>query len=158
MKLLENETELASLEACAALMMDVVPLVMRTIRTEMRSHRSPDLSVAQFRALLYINRHAGTSLSALAEHLGLSLPSTSKLVDKLLTRALITRESDPVDRRRVTLALTGQGQDTLSVAANAARTRLAQDLAALSPDERATVAGALTLLRAVFNPESSTSR
>lgn len=155
MKPLETETN--SIEACAALMMDVVPLVMRVIRTEMRSHRSPDLSVVQFRALLYIRRHEGTSLSSLTEHLGLALPSTSKLVDKLLARQLISRASHPADRRRITLALTGPGEVALSVASQATLARLAQDLAGLSPDERHVVADGLRLLRSVFTSDPSDS-
>lgn len=38
-------------ETCAAVIMDTVPLVMRNIRTEMRSHRTPDLFVE--RCLLF---------------------------------------------------------------------------------------------------------
>ena len=34
---------------CAREVLEVVPLIMRAIRTDMRSHRTPDLSVPQFR-------------------------------------------------------------------------------------------------------------
>ena len=36
--------------------LDVVPIVMRMIRAEMRSQRSADLAIPQFRALLFISR------------------------------------------------------------------------------------------------------
>ena len=140
------------IETCAAAVMDTVPLVMRIIRTEMRSHRTPDLSVPQFRALLYVNRRAGASLSDVAEHLGLTLPSVSKLVDKLVVRGLITRESAPDDRRRVILMLTPGGQAALQAATQATQARLADRLAALSPDELDTVIEAMNLLHRVFLP------
>lgn len=133
--------------------MDTVPLVMRTIRAEMRSHRTPDLSVPQFRALLYVNRHAGASLSDVAEHLGLSLPSVSKLIDKLVARSLITRQSASDDRRRMVLTLTPDGQAALRTAAQATQSRLADRLAALSSDELTAILDAMTLLHRVFLPD-----
>ena len=65
-------------------LMEVVPLVMRTFRAEMRGSRANDLSVPQFRALGFVHRKPGTSLSDVAEHIGLALPSMSKLIDGLV--------------------------------------------------------------------------
>ncbi|MGA2378038.1 MAG: MarR family transcriptional regulator, partial [Spirochaetia bacterium] len=62
-------------DECAREVLDVVPSVMRFIRTEMRSHRALDLTVPQFRSLVIIERAAGTSLTGVAEHLGLTPPS-----------------------------------------------------------------------------------
>ena len=60
MKPLHKETDgLAPELECAALLMDVVPLVMRRIRMEMRSQRMPSLSVPQLRALIYLYRKRG---------------------------------------------------------------------------------------------------
>ena len=67
-------------ETSARQVLEVIPRVMRQIRTEMRSCRMPDLTVPQLRALAFINSNAGASLSDVSEHLGLALPSTSKLM------------------------------------------------------------------------------
>ncbi|MGH2504870.1 MAG: MarR family winged helix-turn-helix transcriptional regulator, partial [Ktedonobacterales bacterium] len=64
----------------AAALMEVAPLVMREIRTRMRQSRGAGLSVPQFRALGYLRRHPGCSLTEVADHLGLSVPATSRLV------------------------------------------------------------------------------
>ncbi len=154
MKPLENENNLSLAEACAAQVMDTVPLIMRVIRAEMRSHRAPDLSVPQFRALLHVSRRPGASLSDVAEHLGLSLPSVSKLIDRLVGRGLVTRQSATDDRRRVTLVLTESGQATLQSAAQLTRARLLQDLAALPPEECAIVMQAMDILRRTFITEA----
>jgi DNA-binding MarR family transcriptional regulator len=132
------------------LVMDTVPLVMRSIRTEMRRRRPADLSVPQFRALAFVRRNPGASLSEVAEHLGLTPPATSTLVDLLVTRELVDRELNPTNRRRVTLTLTALGASTLAAAHADARDRLAELLAALSTDERAVVARAMRLLRPIF--------
>ena len=142
-----------SAEACAAALMDTVPLVMRTIRAEMRSHRPADLSVQQFRALLFVYRRPGCSLSQVAEHVGLTLPSTSKLIDRLVTRTLIDRRPLAHNRRRMALSLTPLGQATLEEAQRATRVRLSEQLSALSPDELAAVMRGLSLLDPIFTQE-----
>jgi hypothetical protein len=57
-------------DLCAREVMETVPLVMRFIRTEMRSRRAPSLSVPQFRVLTFLSRRPGAPLSSVAEHLG----------------------------------------------------------------------------------------
>ena len=64
-------------DQCAREILDVIPLVMRTIRAEMRRARGADLSVPMFRALNYVGGAEGASLSEVAAHLGVTLPSMS---------------------------------------------------------------------------------
>ena len=103
------------LDECARQLLDTTPQIMRFIRAEMRSHRGHDLSVPQFRTLTFVNRNPEVSLSHLADHLGLTLPSTSKLVDGLVNQKIIIRHKSKEDRRRLTLALTKSGEDILRV-------------------------------------------
>jgi DNA-binding MarR family transcriptional regulator len=135
---------------CAHEVLDVVPLVMRTIRAQMRQHRAVDLSVPQFRTLSYIDRNSGASLSAVAEHIGLTLPSMSKIVDGLVARKLVSRQTHHDDRRRMTLALTEHGRSALTVSREATRNCLAQALGNLSSADRSTIATAMNLLRPIF--------
>ncbi len=134
--------------------MENVPLVMRTIRSEMRGRVSSDLSVPQFRALSYVRRYPGTSLSDVAEHVGLTLPSISKMIDRLEARNFVQRSGAPEDRRRICLDLTPLGQETLARASAATREHLAQQLAALTSDERAVIIQAMSNLRKVFGAEA----
>lgn len=153
MKLLEDESKgPATDDECATLLMDVVPLVMRSIRCHMRRGVSADMSVPQFRSLAFVNRQPGASLSDLAEHTGLTLPSASKLVDGLVERGLITRETPPGDRRRVTLTLTDPGRYTLEAARTSAVAHLSGMLGVLSGAELDTIAQAMQALRPVFAP------
>lgn len=139
-------------DPCAHEVLEVTPLVMRAIRAEMRRHRALGLSVPQFRTLAYLSYNYGASLSDVAEFLGLALPSMSKLIDGLVARQLVTRESSPNDRRRVTLSLSSAGQATFQSAHEAARIYLAERLAGLSEHERATVTQAMQTLRSLFTP------
>jgi MarR family transcriptional regulator for hemolysin len=145
-------------DACAQEILEVVPIVMRTIRAEMRRHRTADLSVPQFRTLAFIDRQADASLSDVAEHIGLTLPSMSKIVEGLVTRKLVTRQTHATDRRRMMLALTTRGQTALQTSREATRACLAEDLAALSGRQRETIAQAMEILRPVFTPQGEARR
>lgn len=130
--------------------LEVVPIVIRVIRAQMRRHRSLALTVPQFRALVFIGDHAGTSLSQVAEFVGITLPSTSTLVDGLVQRKLVTRQSAKGDRRRVTLNLTARGQQDIAEAREHTQDYLAEHLATLPEAERTTVTQAMGILRRVF--------
>jgi DNA-binding MarR family transcriptional regulator len=141
---------LASPPECAGQILEIVPMVMLAIRTEMRSHRDSDLSVPQFRVLVYLNRHEGASLSDIAEHMGLTLPSMSKMVDGLVSRRLVSRRMDPDDRRRVTLAPTALGRTEMQAAYKATESRLAERLEMLAASERRTILKAMESLKSIF--------
>ena len=148
----------ASPDVCAQEILEVVPAVMRTIRAEMRRHRTADLSVPQFRTLAFVNSKADASLSDVAEHIGLTLPSMSKIVEGLVVRKFVTRQTHPTDRRRMTLALTARGLTALQSSRAATRACLAEDLATLSDRQRQTIAQAMEILRPVFTPHGEAQK
>jgi DNA-binding MarR family transcriptional regulator len=139
-----------STKACARALLDVVPLIMRTVRTEMRQHRAAELSVPQFRTLTFLSHQPGASLSAVAEHIGLTLPAMSTLVEGLVERKLVARAPAPDDRRRITLTLTSQGRASWEATHAAAEARLADRLGSLSAADCELVLRALQILRPVF--------
>ena len=143
---------MATPEATARELLDVAPAIVRTIRTEMRAHRMAELSVPQFRTMGFLNWHAGASLSDVAEHIGLTLPTMSKLVDGLVTRRMVTRETYAGDRRRVTLQLTSRGQSTWQAARDATQAHLSKMLGTLGERDRAIVVEAMEILRPIFVP------
>lgn len=137
-------------DSIAREILEVVPLIMRTIRMEMRSRRSADLSVVQFRALLFLDRNPGASLSTVAGHLGLTLPTVSKMIDRMVADQVVTRGDSTDDRRRMTLVLTAQGKSLLEKAHRGTEHRLQEILAGLGPGERETVHQAVQLLQGLF--------
>lgn len=135
---------------CAELVIETVLLGGRTIRNEIRRHRPSDLSVPQFRVLAFLNRHDGASLSDLAGHLGLTLPSMSNAIDVLVKRGLVTRGIVPNNRRRVHLSLTIEGSDIFNTAAKAARTHITERMKDLPPKDKETITKAMLMLRDLF--------
>ncbi|HEX2913360.1 MAG TPA: MarR family transcriptional regulator [Chloroflexia bacterium] len=140
-------------EKSATMIMEVIPLVMRKLRTEMRMYRPADLSIPQFRALNFVRRNPGTSLSRVADHLGLTLPSVSKLIDTLQERELLKREIDAENRRKVRLTLTASGQVALEATLQITMNHLTATVSQLSKEDQLTVEKAMQILRPLFTSE-----
>lgn len=151
-----KNTQLA--EDCACEILAAVPRVQRHIRSEMRRSRGHDLSVPQFRTLAYLTTKEGASLSDLAENIGLTLPSSSKLVDGLVARKFVQRKVCANDRRRVTLSLTGSGRIAWQVAYQAARTSLAMIMMTIPPAEQETILRAMVTLNTLFQVEKCSTK
>ncbi len=130
--------------------LEVVPTVMGTIRVEMRSRRRADLSVVQFRALVYLDMNPGASLSPLAEHLGLTLPTVSQMIDGLVEKGVVNRSESSTDRRCVMLSLTGQGKSLLETSFAGTQARLSEIISSLGKDNLEVIHHALLLLDELF--------
>ena len=141
-----------SSDVVAREILDIVPIIMRVIRTEMRNHRSADLAIPQFRALLFFERNPGSSLLTLANHLGLTPPTVSKMVDGLVLKRLVKRAASSQDRRMVTLTLTAQGGTILEKARKGTQARLNEVLSQLTPEQGETVSQAMKVLHTLFMP------
>ena len=141
----------SSVGDCAHELLDVVPIVFREIRGELRKYGAKEMSVPQFRTLGFIYRNQGASLSEVGDHIGLTLPTMSSLVDGLVDRGLIIRREDSEDRRRMTLALTQAGRTRLESAREATLANLEQRIRQLPTSDRATIIAAMHVLRALFS-------
>jgi len=132
---------------CAAEILEAVPAAIRFIRGQIRRHRGSELSVPQFRTLAFIHSRPGTSLSAVADWLGLSLPATSRLVTGLVRKKFLSRRIPPGNRRVVALYISARGDRTVSAARRATIMGLAAVVAPLGEGEREALRSALSVLR-----------
>jgi DNA-binding MarR family transcriptional regulator len=133
--------------------METVPVMMRGLGAHLRSQIGVNLSIPQFRALAFVRRREGASISDVAEHLEIALPSVSRLIEGLVGRGLVHRQPAAGDRRRVTLTLTAPGREVLHAARQAAEDYVTAVLIRLTPSERSTVAHAMRALRGALAPE-----
>ncbi|UBF30034.1 MarR family transcriptional regulator (plasmid) [Kovacikia minuta CCNUW1] len=145
-------------EQCAEALMETIHPILQFIRAEMRSQRSPSLSVPQFRVLAFLGRHPGTSLSEVAEHSGVTRATASNLIDRLVQQQFVDRIEHPQERRSVMLTLTQLGSAHLERSRQSTRQTIAQLLTQLTPEELTTVSSGLQILDAVFNGTHHDSR
>jgi DNA-binding MarR family transcriptional regulator len=73
------------------------------------------------------------TVSAVALHVGLSLPATSQMIEKLVRRRLVRRSESAVDRRERAVVLSASGKALLERIARARSARFEASLAVLPP-------------------------
>jgi DNA-binding MarR family transcriptional regulator len=136
---------------CAREVLDSIPPVMWFIRRQMRTHRG-GLSLAQFRSLVRVNRPPQSTLSSVAEHLGATLPTASRIVAGLVDKGLMIRNDCRWDRRQVLLELTPRGREVLKNARKWTQQYMEIELEKLAPAERKMLIAAAKVLKTVFGP------
>lgn len=104
---------------------------------------SGQLSVLQLRVLLVVDRHGPLNLSALASALELSVPSASRLIDRLVTAGLVRRGVAAHSRREVQLVVTPKGRRALGELRVRRQRAIAAVLERMSPGERADLVSGL---------------
>jgi DNA-binding MarR family transcriptional regulator len=149
MKQLNNSTTAL---ACGEALLDLIPLLMAILREESRLIQPPELTPPQFRALAFIERHDGMSMSAVSEMLGLTLSSVSKLMEGLVAEGYVRQEICPQDRRRAQLHATEKGSSTMASARGEVASHLGTRLAELPTDTVVEIMAALQQLHGLFAP------
>jgi DNA-binding MarR family transcriptional regulator len=116
----------------------------RIITALARLLRDEALSLPQIAALHLVDQQGRLRLAGLAEPLGLTASATSRLVDGLVQRGLLTRTEDPDDRRNRALTLTDDGAAFLR---KIGEDRVAAIMAAAEQLPRALVSTMLAAIR-----------
>lgn len=111
-----------------------------------------DVTASQSAALGRLIRDGATTTAELARAEGVRPQSMGATVQALVDLGLATRDPDPEDGRRTIVSATDAGR-TAREDSHRSRTRLlAERLAALDPDDRATVARSIAILGPVVEP------
>ncbi len=112
-----------------------------------------DLTMAQFKALIAVERNAGIPVCGLGRQLRIGESATSLLVDQLVRRGYVQRGADPADRRRVLLTATPRGVRLLGDLRHGNDQSLQEGLADLTDDDLETVARGLSTLAQALSAE-----
>ena len=150
--------DLAQADECATAVLEVVPLVMDTLRAAMRQNVGEQLSVPQFRCLNFIAREPGSSIGAVASFLGVTMPTASAMVDRLVRAGAVKPRSFPGDRRRTQLHITAAGKSQLGDIRRGAHDDLVRALAGLSARDLRELETGLDVLRLAFSQDSVNDR
>ncbi|WP_144711388.1 MarR family winged helix-turn-helix transcriptional regulator [Curtobacterium pusillum] len=111
-----------------------------------------DVTASQSAVLGRLIRDGATTTAELARAEGVRPQSMGATVQALVDLGLVTREPDPEDGRRTIVSATDAGR-TARDDSHRSRTRLlAERLASLDPDDRATVARSIAILGPVVEP------
>jgi long-chain acyl-CoA synthetase len=105
-----------------------------------------NLSLPQYRLLLFLSRAPEQRATVLAGSLDVSPPSLTALVDGCVARGLVERVTSPEDRRRVLHLVTDAGHDVLARADAAVAALLADVVAHVPPAKAKRITDGLELL------------
>jgi DNA-binding MarR family transcriptional regulator len=94
-----------------------------------------DLTMPQFKLLVLIASCKGLRVGDLARRLGVTPPTVTTILDRLVEHELVRREDDPVDRRLVIARLTAKGLTLLQRLNVHADTEIAECIDDLSPED-----------------------
>jgi len=105
-----------------------------------------DYSLPQVASLLLLDEEGEKTIKQVAEWLGRSVSTTSRLLDHLVVRGMITRREDGRDRRMKRVAITAQGRALIATVEQQRADVQTASLEYLSPEEQAEVNRAMILL------------
>jgi MarR family transcriptional regulator, lower aerobic nicotinate degradation pathway regulator len=99
------------------------------------SERIPEVTTTQFAVIARLSALGPLSQNRLGRETAMDAATVKGVVGRLVRLGLVTTSADPEDRRRLTVALTVQGQRLFAETWERALDVSAQTLAPLSPDE-----------------------
>ena len=114
-----------------------------------------DLTPSQISALAAIDHHGPLTLGSLAEHENVSAPSITKVTAVLEQRGLVSRQTDPADRRVQYVTATPQGSALVAESRRRKTAWLTSRVRELSPTQRRQLADALDVLDALTSKDPS---
>lgn len=136
--------------------LEIIPLVMRTVAAELRA--AGEMPAPAHFALLSILSVRPRMLSDLAALQGVSLPTMSNSITAMVERGWVRREAPDSDRRVVMIDVTPLGRAALERVSRAAEAHLSEILAPLDPVARRRLMGGLAVMRKAFAGAPATSR
>jgi len=144
----------------ARAILQVVPLVMRTVAAELRAAGEMP-APAHFGLLSILSEHP-RMLTDLASIQGVSLPTMSNSISAMVDRGWVRRTAPGTDRRVVVIEITAAGKAALERVARAAEAHLADVLAPLTLAARRRLQNGLAVLQIAFaskpRPNGSAAR
>jgi DNA-binding MarR family transcriptional regulator len=128
-------------------------VVIARLARQQRQQSPGGLSPSQWSALVTVEEHEPLRIGDLADREAVSAPTATRLVASLEEAGLLSRTSDPADRRTAYVALTQSGREKLDWARGVRTARLVQRLSAMPPEDVQRIVAVLPLLESLLVDE-----
>jgi DNA-binding MarR family transcriptional regulator len=107
-----------------------------------------EVTLTQYRSLVVLASRGPQGMAALAEAVGVTSPTASRMCERLVRKGLVTRRADRRDRRQVRIALSPAGRRLVEGVTTRRRAEIEQLVASIPVETRAGVVAALGSLSA----------
>jgi DNA-binding MarR family transcriptional regulator len=128
-------------------------LVVTRLRRRLRHHAGGGLTPSQASALSSVERHGPVTLGELSALENVRPPTLTKVVAALEEEGLVTRHTDPRDRRVARVEATAKGARLLAQTRSRTDAYLASRLAALPADDLDALRRAVAALEHILEGE-----
>jgi DNA-binding MarR family transcriptional regulator len=118
----------------------------RSMRDFKRFIDESGLSPSQLSTLMHLYYSDDCGVSSLSDHLGITKPAVSQLIERLVKMGLLARTENPNDRRSKQLSITSEGEMLIRQGIDARRKWMETLTESLDPAQQLTIADALTTL------------
>lgn len=106
-----------------------------------------DITIPQIKTLVLLEQMEPLRMGVIADRLGITLSAMTSIMDRLVEKNLVERDSDPHDRRVVLCKLTAQGQEETKRFWRVGREKMLKTLGILEDAQLESVVQALELLQ-----------
>ena len=138
--------------------LDRLRVVTLRIARRIRTNSPETTTASQLSMLGTVMRHGPCTISFIAEVEHVQPPSASKIVASLEQQGLVTRQTDPDDRRCSKIIITDAGLDMVAHVREAGRSWLALRLTDLDDDEVRLLGQAVPVLERLLGPYDDGTR
>jgi len=147
-----NSTDAAALTEVPSLSRQIEEQFASLVRliaiVEPRAWMNLDITMPQFKVMLFLWHAQRARVGVLAENLGIHVSNVTGILDRLVDDGFVCREEDAGDRRLVVSRLTPKGEATLAELYDSRAASMAERLSRLSPEELLALHGGLGALLA----------
>jgi DNA-binding MarR family transcriptional regulator len=113
-----------------------------------------DLTAAQLQTMIMVHMRGKVSMNELSDTLGVSPPSTSVMVDKLVEKGILTRSHSDKDRRKVFVEISPQAVNVMVGVENAILQSFVELVEKIGPETAQKWGEVLEEVRPILEEES----
>jgi DNA-binding MarR family transcriptional regulator len=117
--------------------------VLVAVAARSLSDIAEEVTLTQYRTLVVLASRGPQNLVGLAEAVGVTPATATRMCDRLVKKKLIVRQSEQDDRRQVRLALTKKGLKLVGAVTNRRRREIVAILSTIAPEEQTVLVQAL---------------
>jgi DNA-binding MarR family transcriptional regulator len=103
-----------------------------------------EVTLTQYRTLVVLASRGPQNLVGMADAVGVTPATATRMCDRLVKKKLIVRQSEQDDRRQVRLALTKKGLKLVGAVTNRRRREIVAILSTIAPAEQSVLVQALS--------------
>jgi len=118
--------------------------VLVAVAARSLSDIAEEVTLTQYRTLIVLASRGPQNLAGLADSVGVTPATATRMCDRLVKKELVTRTAEPGDRRHVHLALTTKGLALVSAVTKRRRQEIKTIVSAISNKEQAVLIQALS--------------